>query len=173
MKTFKELQESITKALIKFGSKGLRKAAPNVFSYGKSGKISRYLPPTNFKQIKRVNYLNTKYQNVNKYKFGPGQMMKQKMIGVEPGVDPFLYHSKKMQPILPRLAKQGKVDMFNANVKLQQNFAARQLDKLQGYKPTEVGPNTASMQTPPLSTGKGEKARKRALKLMLKRIKKK
>ena len=34
MKTFKELQESITKALIKFGSKGLRKAAPNIISYG-------------------------------------------------------------------------------------------------------------------------------------------
>ena len=135
------------------------------------GTIARYQPPTNFKQIKRVNYLKTKYQNVNKYKFGPGQMMKQKMIGVEPGVDPFDYGVKN--PILPRLAKQGKVDMFDANVKLQQNFAARQLDKLQGYKPTEVGPNTASMQTPPLSTGKGEKARKRALKLMLKRIKKK
>jgi len=171
MKTFKELQESITKALIKFGSKGLRKAAPNVFSHGMGGTIARYQPPTNFKQIKRVNYLKTKYQNVNKYKFGPGQMMKQKMIGVEPGVDPFDYGVKN--PILPRLAKQGKVDMFDANVKLQQNFAARQLDKLQGYKPTEVGPNTASMQTPPLSTGKGEKARKRALKLMLKRIKKK
>ena len=171
MKTFKELQESITKALIKFGSKGLRKAAPNVFSHGMGGTIARYQPPTNFKQIKRVNYLKTKYQNVNKYKFGPGQMMKQKMIGVEPGVDPFDYGVKN--PILPRLAKQGKVDMFDANVKLQQNFAARQLDKLQGFKPTEVGPNTASMQTPPLSTGKGEKARKRALKLMLKRIKKK
>ena len=170
MKTFKELQESITKALIKFGSKGLRKAAPNVFSHGMGGTIARYQPPTNFKQMKRVNYLKTKYQNVNKYKFGPAQMMKQKMIGVEPGVDPFDYGVKN--PILPRLAKQGKVDMFDANVKLQQNFAARQLDKLQGYKPPEVGPNTASMQTPPLSTGKGEKARKRALKLMLKRIKK-
>ena len=170
MKTFKELQESITKALIKFGSKGLRKAAPNVFSHGMGGTIARYQPPTNFKQIKRVNYLKTKYQNVNKYKFGPGQMMKQKMIGVEPGVDPFDYGVKN--PILPRLAKQGKVDMFDANVKLQQNFAARQLDKLQGYKPTEVGPNTASMQTPPLSTGKGEKARKRALALMLKKVKK-
>ena len=170
MKTFKELQESITKALIKFGSKGLRKAAPNVFSHGMGGTIARYQPPTNFKQIKRVNYLKTKYQNVNKYKFGPGQMMKQKMIGVEPGVDPFDYGVKN--PILPRLAKQGKVDMFDANVKLQQNFAARQLDKLQGYKPTEVGPNTASMQTPPLSSGKGSKAKKRALELLMKRIKK-
>ena len=169
MKTFKELQESITKALIKFGSKGLRKAAPNVFSHGRGGTIARYLPPTNFKQIKRVNYLKTKYQNVNKYKFGPGQMMKQKMIGVQPGVDPFDYGVKN--PILPRLAKQGKVDMFDANVKLQQNFAARQLDKMQGYKPTEVGPNTASMQTTPLSSGKGNKSRKRALELMLKRIK--
>ena len=157
MKTFKELQESITKALIKFGSKGLR-------------KIPKFSNTLNLKQMGRTNYLNTKYQNVNKYKFGPGQMMKQKMIGVQPGVDPFDYGVKN--PILPRLAKQGKVDMFDANVKLQKNFAARQLDKLQGYKPTEVGPNAASMQTPPLSSGKGNKSRKRALELMLKRIKK-
>ena len=157
MKTFKELQESITKALIKFGSKGLR-------------KIPNPANTLNLKQLARTNYLNTKYQNVNKYKFGPGQMMKQKMIGVQPGVDPFDYGVKN--PILPRLAKQGKVDMFDANVKLQKNFAARQLDKLQGYKPTEVGPNAASMQTPPLSSGKGNKSRKRALELMLKRVKK-
>ena len=157
MKTFKELQESITKALIKFGSKGLR-------------KIPKFSNTLNLKQLARTNYLNTKYQNVNKYKFDPGQMMKQKMIGVQPGVDPFDYGVKN--PILPRLAKQGKVDMFDANVKLQKNFAARQLDKLQGYKPTEVGPNAASMQTPPLSSGKGNKSRKRALELMLKRMKK-
>ena len=157
MITFKELQESITKALIKFGSKGLR-------------KIPNPANTLNLKQLARTNYLNTKYQNVNKYKFGPGQMMKQKMIGVQPVVDPFDYGVKN--PILPRLAKQGKVDMFDANVKLQKNFAARQLDKLQGYKPTEVGPNAASMQTPPLSSGKGNKSRKRALELMLKRMKK-
>ena len=157
MKTFKELQESITKALVKFGTRGLR-------------KIPNPANTLNLKQLARTNYLNTKYQNVNKYKFGPGQMMKQKMIGVQPGVDPFDYGVKN--PILPRLAKQGKVDMFDANVKLQKNFAARQLDKLQGYKPTEVGPNAASMQTPPLSSGKGNKSRKRALELMLKRVKK-
>ena len=157
MKTFKELQESITKALIKFGSKGLR-------------KIPKFSNTLNLKQMGRTNYLNTKYQNVNKYSFGRGQFMKQKMIGVQPGVDPFDYGVKN--PILPRLAKQGKVDMFDANVKLQKNFAARQLDKLQGYKPTEVGPNAASMQTPPLSSGKGNKSRKRALELMLKRVKK-
>ena len=157
MITFKELQESITKALIKFGSKGLR-------------KIPKFSNTLNLKQMGRTNYLNTKYQNVNKYSFGRGQFMKQKMIGVQPGVDPFDYGVKN--PILPRLAKQGKVDMFDANVKLQKNFAARQLDKLQGYKPTEVGPNAASMQTPPLSSGKGNKSRKRALELMLKRVKK-
>ena len=159
MKTFKELQESITKALVKFGTKGIR-------------KIPNPANTLNLKQLARTNYLNTKYQNVNKYKFGPGQMMKQKMIGASPGDDQFLYHSKKMAPILPRLAKQGKVDMFDANVKLQQNYADRQMDKLQGYKPPEVGPNTASMQTPPLSSGKGNKSRKRALELMLKKVKK-
>ena len=44
MKTFKELQESITKALVKFGSKGLRKVQPNV-SYTEFGKtISKFVP---------------------------------------------------------------------------------------------------------------------------------
>ena len=171
MKTFKQLQENITKALTKFGSRGIRKVLPNVkfTEFGKT--ISKFNPDIDLRQFNRVSSLKNKYKNVDKFSFGRGQFMKQKMIGVEPGVDAFSYGVKN--PILPRLAKQGKVDMFDANVKLQQNFAARQLDKLQGYKPTEVGPNTASMQTPPLSTGKGEKARKRALKLMLKRIKKK
>ena len=170
MKTFKELQESITKALIKFGSKGIRKVQPNVkfTEFGKT--ISKFNPDIDLRQFNRVNKLKNKYKNVDKYSFGRGQFMKQKMIGVEPGVDTFSYGVKN--PILPRLAKQGKVDMFDANVKLQQNFAARQKDRMQGYKPTEVGPNTASMQTPPLASGKGEKARKRALEIMYKRIQK-
>ena len=170
MKTFKQLQENITKALTKFGSRGIRKVLPNVkfTEFGKT--VSKFNPDINLKQFNRVSKLKNKYKNVDKYSFGRGQFMKQKMIGVEPGVDTFSYGVKN--PILPRLAKQGKVDMFDANVKLQQNFVARQYDKMQGYKPTEVGPNTASMQTPPLSSGKGEKARKRALNLMLKRIKK-
>ena len=171
MKTFKELQESITKALIKFGSKGIRKVQPNVkfTEFGKT--ISKFNPDIDLRQFNRVSKLKNKYKNVDKYSFGRGQFMKQKMIGVEPGVDTFSYGVKN--PILPRLAKQGKMDKFDANVKLQQYFSARQMDKMQGYKPTEVGPNTASMQTPPLSSGKGSKAKKRALELMLKRIKEK
>ena len=155
MKTYKELKESITKALIKFGSKGLR-------------KIPNPANTLNLKLIRRTNYLNTKYQNVNKYKFGPGQMMKQKMIGVQPGVDTFDYGVKN--PILPRLAKQGKVDMFDANVKLQKNFSARQLDKLQGYKPTDMGPNEVERHLINLSSGKGNKARKRALEILKGRV---
>jgi len=170
MKTYKELKESITKALIKFGKRGIRKVQPNVqfTEFGKT--ISKFNPDINLKQFNRVSSLKNKYQNVDKYSFGRGQFMKQKMIGVEPGVDTFSYGVK--DPILPRLAKKGKVDMFDANVKLQKNFAARQMDKMQGFKPTEVGPNTASMQTPPLSSGKGNKSRKKALDIMLKRIKK-
>jgi hypothetical protein len=170
MKTFKQLQENITKALTKFGSRGIRKVLPNVkfTEFGKT--VSKFNPDINLKQFNRVSSLKNKYKNVDKFSFGRGQFMKQKMIGVEPGVDAFSYGVKN--PILPRLAKQGKVDMFDANVKLQQNFAARQMDKMQGFKPSEVGPNAASLQTPPLSSGKGNKSRKRALELMLKRIKK-
>ena len=170
MKTFKQLQENITKALTKFGSRGIRKVLPNVkfTEFGKT--VSKFNPDINLKQFNRVSSLKNKYKNVDKFSFGRGQFMKQKMIGVEPGVDAFSYGVKN--PILPRLAKQGKVDKFDANVKLQQNFAARQMDKMQGFKPSEVGPNAASLQTPPLSSGKGNKSRKRALELMLKRIKK-
>ena len=39
MKTFKQLQESITKALIKFGVKGLRKITPQVAKSGGTKKI--------------------------------------------------------------------------------------------------------------------------------------
>ena len=170
MKTFKQLQENITKALTKFGSRGIRKVLPNVKFTEFGRTISKFNPDINLKQFNRVSKLKNKYKNVDKFSFGRGQFMKQKMIGVEPGVDTFSYGVKN--PILPRLAKQGKVDMFDANVKLQQNFAARQMDKMQGFKPTEVGPNAASLQTPPLSSGKGNKSRKRALELMLKRIKK-
>ena len=170
MKTFKQLQENITKALTKFGSRGIRKVLPNVKFTEFGRTISKFNPDINLKQFNRVSKLKNKYKNVDKFSFGRGQFMKQKMIGVEPGVDAFSYGVKN--PILPRLAKQGKVDMFDANVKLQQNFAARQMDKMQGFKPTEVGPNAASLQTPPLSSGKGNKSRKRALELMLKRIKK-
>ena len=170
MKTFKQLQENITKALTKFGSRGIRKVLPNVkfTEFGKT--ISKFNPDIDLRQFNRVSSLKNKYKNVDKFSFGRGQFMKQKMIGVEPGVDAFSYGVKN--PILPRLAKQGKVDMFDANVKLQQNYAARQMDKMQGYKPPEVGPNAAGTQTPPLSSGKGNKSRKRALELMLKRIKK-
>ena len=170
MLSFKQLQENITKALTKFGSRGIRKVLPNVKFTEFGRTISKFNPDINLKQFNRVNFLKSKYKNVDKFSFGRGQFMKQKMIGVEPGVDTFSYGVKN--PILPRLAKQGKVDMFDANVKLQQNFAARQMDKMQGFKPTEVGPNAASLQTPPLSSGKGNKSRKRALELMLKRIKK-
>ena len=170
MKTFKQLQENITKALTKFGSRGIRKVLPNVKFTEFGRTISKFNPDINLKQFNRVSKLKNKYKNVDKFSFGRGQFMKQKMIGVEPGVDTFSYGVKN--PILPRLAKQGKVDMFDANVKLQQNFAARQMDKMQGFKPTEVGPNAASLQTPPLSSGKGSKAKKRALELLMKRIKK-
>ena len=168
MKTFKELQESITKALVKFGSKGLRKVQPNV-SYTEFGKtISKFVPDIDLKQFNRVSNLKNKYKNVDKLSFGRGQFMKQKMIGVEPGVDAFSYGVKN--PILPRLAKQGKVDMFDANVKLQQNFAARQMDKMQGFKPTEVGPNQVKRHFINLSSGKGSKARKKAIDLLMKKI---
>ena len=49
------------------------------------------------------------------------------------------------------------IKKLDANVKSSENYINRRKDAMQGFKPTEVGPNTSSVQTPPLSKGKGEK----------------
>ena len=170
MKTYKQLQESITKALQSFGSKGIRKVEPNVISteFGKTTK--RFNPDMNLKQFNRTQDLKSKYRNVDT-PYKKGLMMKQKMVGVQRGIDPMdTVSSLKKEPVLNRLARQGKPDMLDANVNLQRKYADRTLDRMQGFPPTESGPNTEGESK--LSTGKGEKARKRAVELLKSRIKK-
>ena len=172
MKTYKELQESITKALLKFGKKGIRKVKPNVFrnDYGKM--VSKFNPDIDLKTFNRVMDLQNKYRNLNT-DYKKALFMKQNAVGVTRGVDPFdTVSNLNKEPVFKRLARQGKPTMLDANISLQSKYTARRKDAMQGFKPTETGPNTAMLQTPPLSSGKGEKARKRALELMLKRIKK-
>tara|TARA_B100000214_G_scaffold240972_1_gene176437 strand:- start:74 stop:574 length:501 start_codon:yes stop_codon:yes gene_type:complete len=165
MKTFKQLQESITKALKSFGGKGIRKVQPNVEIDG----VGRFNPDMDLKQFNRTQDLKRKYQNVDT-PYKKGLMMKQKMVGVQRGVDPMdTVSSLKKEPVLNRLARQGKPDMLDANVNLQRKYADRTLDRMQGFKPTESGPNTEGESK--LSTGKGEKARKRAVELLKSRIK--
>ena len=169
MKTYKQLQESITKALQSFGSKGIRKVEPNVISteFGKTTK--RFNPDMNLKQFNRTQDLKRKYQNVDT-PYKKGLMMKQKMVGVQRGIDPMdTVSSLKKEPVLNRLARQGKPDMLDANVNLQRKYTDRTLDRMQGFPPTESGPNTEGESK--LSTGKGEKARKRAVELLKRSIK--
>ena len=169
MKTYKQLQESITKALQSFGSKGIRKVQPNVeFSeFGKTTK--RFNPDLDGKQFNRTQDLKSKYRNVDT-PYKKGLMMKQKMVGVQRGIDPMdTVSSLKKEPVLNRLARQGKPDMLDANVNLQRKYSDRTLDRMQGFPPTESGPNTEGESK--LSTGKGEKARKRAVELLKSRIK--
>ena len=61
MKTYKQLQESITKALKMFGSKGIRKVEPNVefTEFGKTTK--RFNPDLDGKQFNRTQDLKSKY----------------------------------------------------------------------------------------------------------------
>ena len=166
MKTYKQLQESITKALKMFGSKGIRKVEPNVEIDG----VGRFNPDMNLKQFNRTQDLKSKYKNVDT-PYKKGLMMKQKMVGVNRGVDPFeIGANLKKEPVLNRLARQGKPDMLDANVNLQRKYMNRTLDRMQGFPPTESGPNTEGESK--LSTGKGEKARKRAVELLKSRIKK-
>ena len=170
MKTYKQLQESITKALQSFGSKGIRKVQPNVeFSeFGKTTK--RFNPDLDGKQFNRTQDLKSKYRNVDT-DYKKGLMMTQKMTGVKRGIDPFeIGANLKKEPVLNRLARQGKPDMLDANVNLQRKYSARTQDRMQGFPPTESGPNTEGESK--LSTGKGEKARKRAVELLKSRIKK-
>ena len=169
MKTYKQLQESITKALKMFGSKGIRKVEPNVefTEFGKTTK--RFNPDLDGKQFNRTQDLKDKYKNVDT-PYKKGLMMKQKMVGVNRGVDPFeIGANLKKEPVLNRLARQGKPDMLDANVNLQRKYMNRTLDKMQGFPPTESGPNTEGESK--LSTGKGTKARKRAIELLKSRIK--
>ena len=165
MKTYKQFQESVTKALKMFGSKGIHKVEPNVEIDG----VGRFNPDMNLKQFNRNQDLKSKYKNVDT-PYKKGLMMKQKMVGVQAG-DPFeIGANLKKEPVLNRLARQGKPDMLDANVNLQRKYSARTQDRMQGFPPTESGPNTEGESK--LSTGKGEKARKRAVALLKSRIKK-
>ena len=168
MKTYKQFNESIIKALKAFGSKGIRKVAPNVefTEFGKTTK--RFNPDLDGKQFNRTQDLKDKYRNVDT-PHKKGLMMKQKMVGVQAG-DPFeIGANLKKEPVLNRLARQGKPDMLDANINLQKKYTDRTLDRMQGFPPTESGPNTEGESK--LSTGKGEKARKRAVELLKSRIK--
>ena len=165
MKTYKQFQESVTKALKMFGSKGIRKVEPNVEIDG----VGRFNPDMNLKQFNRTQDLKSKYKNVDT-PYKKGLMMKQKMVGVQAG-DPFeIGANLKKEPVLNRLARQGKPDMLDANINLQGKYLDRTLDRMKGFPPTESGPNTEGESK--LSTGKGEKARKRAVELLKSRIKK-
>ena len=164
MKTYKQFQESVTKALKMFGSKGIRKVEPNVEIDG----VGRFNPDMNLKQFNRTQDLKSKYKNVDT-PYKKGLMMKQKMVGVQAG-DPFeIGANLKKEPVLNRLARQGKPDMLDANVNLQRKYSARTQDRMQGFPPTESGPNTEAQEK--LSKGKGTKARKRAIEILKSRIK--
>ena len=164
MKTYKQFQESVTKALKMFGSKGIRKVEPNVEIDG----VGRFNPDMNLKQFNRTQDLKSKYKNVDT-PYKKGLMMKQKMVGVQAG-DPFeIGANLKKEPVLNRLARQGKPDMLDANINLQKKYTDRTLDRMQGFPPTESGPNTETQEK--ISKGKGTKARKRAIKLLKSRIK--
>ena len=165
MKTYKQFQESVTKALKMFGSKGIRKVEPNVEIDG----VGRFNPDMNLKQFNRTQDLKSKYKNVDT-PYKKGLMMKQKMVGVQAG-DPFeIGANLKKEPVLNRLARQGKPDMLDANINLQKKYTDRTLDRMQGFPPTESGPNTETQEK--ISKGKGTKARKRAIELLKSRIKK-
>ena len=118
MKTYKQFQESVTKALKAFGSKGVRKVQPNVEIDG----VGRFNPDMDLKQFNRTQGLKSKYRNVDT-PYKKGLMMKQKMVGVNRGVDPFeIGANLKKEPVLNRLARQGKPDMLDANVNLQRKY---------------------------------------------------
>ena len=168
MKTYKQFQERVTKALKAFGSKGIRKVEPNIITteFGKTTK--RFNPDMNLKQFNRNQDLKRKYKNVDT-PYKKGLMMKQKMVGVQAG-DPFQIGANlKKEPVLNRLARQGKPDMLDANINLQKKYTDRTLDRMQGFPPTESGPNTEAQEK--LSKGKGTKARKRAIEILKSRIK--
>ena len=107
MKTYKELQESITKALLKFGKKGIRKVQGNVFQSIDGKTVSKFMPDMSLKNFNRSMNLKDKYKNLNT-DYKKALFMKQKAIGVTRGVDPFdTVSNLNKEPVFKRLARQG------------------------------------------------------------------
>tara|TARA_B100001989_G_scaffold122938_1_gene86683 strand:+ start:231 stop:740 length:510 start_codon:yes stop_codon:yes gene_type:complete len=155
MKTYKQFQESVTKALKAFGSKGIRKAAPNVefTEFGKTTK--KFVPDIDLKQFNRTQDLKNKYKNLQTPS-ARGRFMQRKTLK---SIDDIETKFAETMPGRRNIPQPLNVDplqkKLGAALRTNQTYADRRYDEMSGLKPPEYGYKG--------DPGKGNKARRRAI----------
>ena len=165
MKTFKQLQESITKALKRFGSRGIRKVEPNVVTknyetlegpHGKTSLDRSYFnPDMDLKQFNRTQDLKNKYKNLQTPS-ARGRFMQRKTLK---SIDDIETKFAETMPGRRNIPQPLNVDplqkKLGAALRTNQTYADRRYDEMSGLKPPEYGYKG--------DPGKGNKARRRAI----------
>ena len=151
MKTYKQLQESITKALQSFGSKGIRKVQPNVEIDG----VSRFNPDMDLKQFNRTQGLKDKYQNL-KTPSARGRFMQRKTLKSLDDIETKFAETMPGRRNIPQPLNVDPLQKkLGAALRTNQTYADRRYDEMSGLKPPEYGYKG--------DPGKGNKARRRAI----------
>ncbi len=151
MKTYKQLQESITKALKMFGSKGIRKVQPNVEIDG----VGRFNPDMDLKQFNRTQGLKDKYQNLQTPS-ARGRFMQRKTLKSLDDIETKFAETMPGRRNIPQPLNVDPLQKkLGAALRTNQTYADRRYDEMSGLKPPEYGYKG--------DPGKGNKARRRAI----------
>ena len=155
MKTYKQFQESVTKALKAFGSKGIRKAAPNVefTEFGKTTK--KFVPDIDLKQFNRTQDLKNKYKNLQTPS-ARGRFMQRKTLKSLDDIETKFAETMPGRRNIPQPLNVDPLQKkLGAALRTNQTYADRRYDEMSGLKPPEYGYKG--------DPGKGNKARRRAI----------
>ena len=155
MKTYKQFQESVTKALKMFGSKGIRKVEPNVefTEFGKTTK--RFNPDLDGKQFNRTQDLKNKYKNLQTPS-ARGRFMQRKTLKSLDDIETKFAETMPGRRNIPQPLNVDPLQKkLGAALRTNQTYADRRYDEMSGLKPPEYGYKG--------DPGKGNKARRRAI----------
>ena len=151
MKTYKQFQESVTKALKMFGSKGIRKVQPNVEIDG----VGRFNPDMDLKQFNRTQGLKDKYQNLQTPS-ARGRFMQRKTLKSLDDIETKFAETMPGRRNIPQPLNVDPLQKkLGAALRTNQTYAGRRYDEMSGLKPPEYGYKG--------DPGKGNKARRRAI----------
>ena len=151
MKTYKQFQESVTKALKMVGSKGIRKVEPNVEIDG----VGRFNPDMDLKQFNRTQGLKDKYQNLQTPS-ARGRFMQRKTLKSLDDIETKFAETMPGRRNIPQPLNVDPLQKkLGAALRTNQTYADRRYDEMSGLKPPEYGYKG--------DPGKGNKARRRAI----------
>ena len=151
MKTYKQFQESVTKALKMFGSKGIRKVQPNVEIDG----VGRFNPDMDLKQFNRTQGLKDKYQNLQTPS-ARGRFMQRKTLKSLDDIETKFAETMPGRRNIPQPLNVDPLQKkLGAALRTNQTYADRRYDEMSGLKPPEYGYKG--------DPGKGNKASRRAI----------